>query len=599
MNRSDSPLFSSGLELGSFVVTSNVLHHSWAAISELYGEIHEPPSWASPVRFRTFQQPNCTIIAFVTWPPCTKEHLQGQGGGDLVSSSALKETFPLFEFLSTKTNPRFSINKPAIDLFASVRGVLDFLKSQISTKPLIIAGHFVGGSVASLFTLWLLDKINLATTKRPLCITFGSPLVGDDGLQEAILQYPAWNSCFLHVVSDRDPVPRVLISPHNIPSAPQSASASPTKEYKPFGTFLLCSQLGCACLENPESVLELLMANYSEGPGNQVLEFFDYKNIVQQLKGNVICKDSTAVLDEWIAQPLQAGIITQLAAIGLGRPQQLQQQSIDMNKLITKTQEQEREWLFRRREAYDSKVLNEMKVNMAQLEWYKKFSEDEKIGYYDMFKNPYVSRNNTVERFKKSLTCYWIDMVDEKEKMPQRKGAAFATRFLFSGTNYRRMVEPLDIAEYYRDGETDYIAKGRTKHYKLLKQWLDEDESSASRPNNPKKQNLKGGLTEDSCFWAYVEEALISVNALSNGQYSSNDMDKHKRSLIQFDDYVWGMLKNYAVSPEIFLEKSSFMKWWKEYSEIIRKGIMGPSHTSPFTEFMQNRQYGQYAPGCM
>ncbi|XP_059462087.1 putative late blight resistance protein homolog R1B-14 [Corylus avellana] len=125
--------FSSGLELGSFVVTSNVLHHSWAAISELYGEIHEPPSWASPVRFRTFQQPNCTIIAFVTWPPCTKEHLQGQGGGDLVSSSALKETFPLFEFLSTKTNPRFSINKPAIDLFASVRGVLDFLKSQIGT----------------------------------------------------------------------------------------------------------------------------------------------------------------------------------------------------------------------------------------------------------------------------------------------------------------------------------------------------------------------------------------------------------------------------------------------------------------------------------
>ncbi|XP_059449977.1 senescence-associated carboxylesterase 101-like isoform X2 [Corylus avellana] len=585
MNRSDSPLFSSGLELGSFVVTSNVLHHSWAAISELYGEIHEPPSWASPVRFRTFQQPNCTIIAFVTWPPCTKEHLQGQGGGDLVSSSALKETFPLFEFLSTKTNPRFSINKPAIDLFASVRGVLDFLKSQISTKPLIIAGHSVGGSVASLFTLWLLDKINLATTKRPLCITFGSPLVGDDGLQEAILQYSAWNSCFLHVVSDRDPVPRVLISPYN-PTAPELAS--PTNQYKPFGTFLLYSELGCACLEDPESVLELLVATYSEGPG------FDYKDIFQQLNGNVICKDSTKD-DEWIAQPLPAGIITQLGAIGLGRLQ-LQQQSIDMNTLIRQTEIRERKWLIRRREAYNDSKLNEMKVNMAQLEWYKKFSEDKKIGYYDMFKNEYDSRNNTLQRFKKSLTCYWTDMVDEVEKKPQWRGASFTTRWLFSGTIYRRMVEPLNIAEYYRDGKTDYIAKGRSKHYKLLEQWLDEDESrSASRPNNPKKQNLKGGLTEDSCFWAYVEEALISVNALSNGQYSSNDMDKHKRSLIQFEDYVWGMLKNCAVSSEIFLEQSSFMKWWKKYLEIIRKGIMG---TSPFTEFMQNRQYSQYAPGC-
>jgi hypothetical protein len=129
-------------------------------------------------------------------------------------------------------------------------------------------------------------------------------------------------------------------------------------------------------------------------------------------------------------------------------------------------------------------------------------------------------------------------MVDEVEKKPQRKGAPFTTRWLYAGTNYRRMVEPLDIAEYYRDGKTDYMAKGRSKHYTLLEKWLSEDEKPASRPNNPKKQNLKGGLTEDSCFWAYVEEALISVNVLSNGQ-SSNDMDKHKRSLIVFEDYVW------------------------------------------------------------
>ncbi|XP_059449360.1 senescence-associated carboxylesterase 101-like isoform X2 [Corylus avellana] len=584
MNR--SPIFSSGLELGSFVVTSNVLHHSWAAISELYGEIHEPPSWDSPVRFRTFQQPNCTIIAFVTWPPCTKEHLQGQGRGDLVSSSALKETFPLFEFLCTKTNPRFSINKPAIDLFVSVRGVLNFLKSQISNKPLIITGHSLGGSVASLFTLWLLDKINLATTKRPLCITFGSPLIGDDGLQEAILQYSAWNSCFLHVVSDRDPVPRVLISPYN-PTAPELAS--PTNEYKPFGTFLLYSELGCACLEDPESVLVLLVATYSEGSG------FDYKDIFQQLNGNVICKDSTKV-DEWIAQPLQAGIITQLGAIGLGRLQ-LQQQSIDMNTLIRQTERRERKWLIRRREVYDSNVLSEMKVYMAQLEWYKKCCEDEEIGYYDRFKNAFDSSDIKAQGFKKSLTCYWIDMVDEVEKKPQRNGAAFTTRWLFAGTNYRRMIEPLDIAEYYRDGKTDYMAKGRSKHYTQLEKWLSEDEKPASRPNNSKKQNLAGGLTENSCFWAYVEEARISCNVLSNGE--SNDMDKHKRSLIVFEADVMGMLNNYAVSPEIFLNRSSFMKWWKEYLEIIRKGIMGPSHTSPFTEFMQNRQYRQYAPGCL
>jgi len=161
------------------------------------------------------------------------------------------------------------------------------------------------------------------------------------------------------------------------------------------------------------------------------------------------------------------------------------------------------------------------------------------------------------------------------------------------------MIEPLEIAEYYRDGKTDYIAKGRSKHYTQLEKWLSEDEKPASHPDDPKKQNLKGGLTEDSCFWAYLEEALISVNVLCNG-LSSNDMDKHKRSLIQFEEYVWGMLKNYEVSPEIFLKQSSFMTWRKEYLEIIQKGIMGTYHTSPFIEFMQNSQYRQlYASGCL
>lgn len=189
---------------------------------------------------------------------------------------------------------------------------------QISnSKPLIITGHSLGGSVASLFTLWLLNKINLANTKRPLCVTFGSPLIGDGGLQKAILQYSVWNSCFLHVVSDQDPVPRVLIPPHN-PAAPESTS--PANEYKPFGKFLLCSELGCACLEDHESILAMLVATYTEGPGNQDCEFFDYENIVQQLDRQVICKDNTK-FDEWIAQPAHAGIVTQLAAIGLGQPQ--------------------------------------------------------------------------------------------------------------------------------------------------------------------------------------------------------------------------------------------------------------------------------------
>jgi hypothetical protein len=191
-----------------------------------------------------------------------------------------------------------------------------------NSKPLIITGNSLGGSVASLFTLSLLETLDFTTTKRPLCITFGSPLIGDDGLQEAISKYPTWNSCFLHVVSDQDPVPRLLISPHN-----PIGSDSQTNVYKPFGTFLLCSELGCACFEYSQSIMDLLKATYLEGPKNQnpnqVLEL--YEEIVKHLKLTKICKDTTQLI-RWDTKSLQASIITQLEAIGLVRPQVVQLQ---------------------------------------------------------------------------------------------------------------------------------------------------------------------------------------------------------------------------------------------------------------------------------
>ncbi|KAK7859610.1 hypothetical protein CFP56_004861 [Quercus suber] len=65
--------------------------------------------------------------------------------------------------------------------------------------------------------------------------------------------------------------------------------------YKSFGTFLLCSELGCSCFEDLQTILELLMAAYSGSPENQ--------------------DPNKKTL------PLRASIITKLAAIGLVRSQ--------------------------------------------------------------------------------------------------------------------------------------------------------------------------------------------------------------------------------------------------------------------------------------
>nr|XP_023899074.1 uncharacterized protein LOC112010928 [Quercus suber] len=321
--------YSSGLELANFVVTLDILHDAWTAIWILYTEISQNEGPSSFVRFKVYELPNYTIIAFFTWPSSSKDSVQGGGGGNLVSSSTFKLSFPFFDFLCPRPkDPSFSINETAFQLFKSIFGVLPKFEID-NSKQLIITGNSLGGSVATLFTLSLLKKFNFSKSKGPLCITFGSPLIGDENLQEAISKYAAWNSRFLHVVSDQDLVPRVLIN-----------------GYQPFGTFLFCSKLGCSCFEDHQTILELLTATNSGTPENEDPNkvFESYGTFVKDLNRKVICKDTTyhESLIDWTTTPLRAGIITQLAAIGLVQSQVSQLQLfLDQEKANSRLEKRE------------------------------------------------------------------------------------------------------------------------------------------------------------------------------------------------------------------------------------------------------------------
>ncbi len=239
--------------------------------------------------------------------------------------------------------------------------------------------------------------------------------------------------------------------------------------------------------------------------------------------------------------------------------------------LITNTEKQEKKLVFMKKQVFDpSKELNDMKVRMAYLEWYRKLSKDNKIGYYDNYKNASHTSDLEITKHMKALTCYWEQIVDEAEKRPQTVGTSLRTRWLFAGTNYQRMIEPLFIAEYYKDDhQRDYINQGRAKHFKQLEQWYKETQKPASGPNDLKKQNVASILTEDPCFWAHFEEARISCKLLSSKESSVGEKELSKHNLIEFGNYVYSLMKNYAVSPEIFLPQSSFMQWWKEYKELL------------------------------
>ncbi|GAV74818.1 Sulfatase domain-containing protein/Lipase_3 domain-containing protein/PigN domain-containing protein [Cephalotus follicularis] len=593
-------IFCSGLELASFVVNSDLLQHSWDAILKTYdaeANPNEQQSFPPSVKYKVCPQANFTIIAFVTSPPCTKQHLEE--GKELVSSLELKDTFPVFEFLCTKRNSSFSLHRAAINCFVSFHDQLLELKAQPglilyddlmqhgSAYPLIITGNSLGASIASLFTLWLLETLNGADAKHPLCITFGAPFLGDNGLQKAIVEHSIWNSCFLHVAANQDPVPRLFISPH-LPSQ--------TNAYKPFGTYFLCSEMGSTCLEDPEAISQSLVAMDLQNTRNQQPseEFLmvGYGRIIERLKSRILL-NGTSQLGGVIRHSLEAGISLQLEAIGVERAQQ--QENRNFAGLIEKMEKWEQACMLSKRRVGDASIkLSEIKLRMAQLEWYKKLAKVEEIGYYDRYKNKGKS-DQDVTRYKKFLTSYWEKLVNEAEEKPHKERVSLSrTRWLLGGTNYRRMVEPLDIADYYKEnGLRDYKTKGRSQHYKTLENMLAESNKIVNSSVELKKQNADAILTEDSCFWAHVEEALVSCRLLKN--VNSIDVERALReNLIQFEEYILKMIKTYAVSPEIFLPKSSFMRWWREYDQIT-----GHSYNSPLTVIMRNSSYRDYANGLL
>ncbi|KAG5081975.1 hypothetical protein JHK84_052013 [Glycine max] len=577
-------LFSSGFELASSVTSSVLLHRSWNVITSRYAGI--VTNVGEGVSWKVYREPgsDLTIIAFEV-----KLDFSNLQAG-LVSSNTLRENnFHHFEFLCTKKDPFFSVNKTAISLFSENYEKLDQLKSEInSSTKLIVTGHGLGGAVASLFTISLLNSIG-SGKNRPLCITFGSPLIGDKKLQQAISRSSNWNSCFLHVVSLKDPLPTLFIT--NYSSSPAVLTPE-TSGYMPFGTFFLCSDANSTCFENPDSILELLIAMGSIHTQNQGFQSSDYGNIVEKLNDKVICKFFSTRVENMAhaGSALESSISLQLQALAL--TPHLQQQNIDTNTLETKIKIQEQKFILHRRiKNFDpAKKLNVVKLCMSQLEWYKKETKNQRIGYYDSYKNMNSPWDYDVIQFHKRLTNYWEKMVEEVEMKPQKEGAAFRTRWLYAGTNYRRMVEPLAVAQYYREGGIDYVTQNRSKHFVRLEEWLNEGTKKATSDlSSTSKKNVEALLTFDSCFWAHVEEALLSCKELKVVREKEETLKK----LVIFEEYVYGLVKNYAVSPEIFLAQSSYMCWWNEY-----KAIKGTFYNSALSNFMSDaRKREQYALG--
>jgi hypothetical protein len=135
--------------------------------------------------------------------------------------------------------------------------------------------------------------------------------------------------------------------------------------------------------------------------------------------------------------------------------------------------------------------------------------------------------------------------------------------------SYKLLVEPLDIAEYYRSGmhrnKGHYLKHGRERRFEIFDRWWRQRE--ATREENIGTRSKFASLTQDSCFWAKVEEARDWLDNVRS------ESDPRKLALLwkkidNFERYATNLVDCKEVSIDVLAEHSSYTLWVEELREL-------------------------------
>uniref|UniRef100_A0A0D6QTK3 Fungal lipase-like domain-containing protein n=1 Tax=Araucaria cunninghamii TaxID=56994 RepID=A0A0D6QTK3_ARACU len=605
----------------SLINKDRILSDAWEASSQAYK--YKEPFFVKYERRHDF--------VFIAFPGSNDvRDLMAESNFGECKINEGNDYFPFFK--STATDEPAVVHKPILKRFLFLLENTDFENKVYEVgknRKIVFTGHSVGGAVAALATVWLLEKrADSYSHDPPICITFGSPLLGDDKFGQAIRR-ERWAAQFYHVISRFDIVPRILLSPFESISEPlhallpywwgsmtsgvadcapllsdlaliqksldlvgtvmQHASAVASyrnamcmtpnnmllsgissvvklSPYRPFGYYVLGSENGVICIENYEAVLQILY--YSLQCSDPCLiveaciaEHVGYGSMLDYLQ-NLMDVD---VLDAESANDHMA-VMKQLEALGIDSQNvearlALQAAAEVMNRLRSNCAKKKAE-------------LNSMRGAMDQVEAYKKSSKVTGIGYYDCFKLHREKKDFDANLARLRLAGFWDeikDMVDRKE-LPDD----FETEeeWIKAGSVYRMLVEPLDIANYYRLGKHEdtghYLAKGRPRRYMLVEKWLEAQQLRRGK-GSPVHMNGNGNLslTSDSCLWAYLEE--ISYTMVKTGVLAGEELSLELRSdLDSFERRVKNLIENKELAKDMLLEESSFVKWWKMLPSFLK-----------------------------
>ncbi|KAK4756359.1 hypothetical protein SAY87_006486 [Trapa incisa] len=607
------PWFESSEILAAFLASSSIPVHSWELCSQANA--------AAPRSFVVKQFGNTGYISFSGIQEMPASVL---GSAKLVPlAAASSEMFPSFNIQGGggaalreegEEEVPAMVHAGMLHLFLYFMRTTDLegkIKLLIQCKSIVITGYSIGATTASLTALWLLSRVKSNFNPPQIfCVTFGSPLLGNKSLSDAIIT-ERWGGNFCHFVSNHDIVPRLLFTPldpftHHLQCLLQfwhSSMASQLSqlpaltlteddvngyyrsifsgveraatadegsrsgmEVWPFGSYVFCSTEGAICIDNANCVVKMLHLMLMSGsPDRSIKDHLLYGAYASKLCDQLLTRRNftESGLPE---SSYEASVSLALQSSAIYGQDPLSTLATDC--LLAAR----REDLMRNININSAKLaigLSRINPLRAQIEWYMASCSrsPDKQGYYDSFKKRgYSKRETQINMNIIKLRNFWGGMIQMWERGELPHDFHQRAKWVNGAHSYQLQVEPLEIAKYYRKNlhrtQGHYITHGRKRMFEVFDRWWKKNGGQKEGP-----RTTFASLTQDPCFWARVEEAWDWLEQLSN-EPTNSQVPYLLEKIRSFESYAENLIVKKEVSEDVIATNSTYSLWIKRWREL-------------------------------
>ncbi|KAK1573037.1 hypothetical protein Q3G72_009710 [Acer saccharum] len=143
------------------------------------------------------------------------------------------------------------------------------------------------------------------------------------------------------------------------------------------------------------------------------------------------------------------------------------------------------------------------------------------------------------------LGIFWDHVIEMLENNHLPHDFHMRAKWVNASQFYMLLVEPLDIANYYRDGKSHYMQNGRERRYNIFYRWWKE------RKGSEKVNNNRSTL-------ARVEEAKECLDKVRS-ERDRGKLDFLWRNINAFERYAAELVESKQVSKDVLAQNSSYV----------------------------------------